>query len=97
MGITLKSALEYLKDFDTYSPYQEAITKVSDWIELFQANYNKRLREDMAAMLTELQLKIEEEAWKQGCASNNDKEDEAYKIYYLIQDKINELRGKEDE
>lgn len=44
MGMTIKSALEYLKDFDSYSPYQEAINKVSAYIEQMQADYEARLK-----------------------------------------------------
>lgn len=61
-----------------------------------KADYETRLKTDLKAMLTEIQLEIEEEAWKQGCASNNDREDEAYKIYYFIQQRIDKLKGKEE-
>ena len=63
----------------------------------FKADYENRLKADMVAMLTEIQLEIEEEAWKQGCASSNDREDEAYKIYYFIQQKIDTLKAESED
>lgn len=87
MGMTIKSALEYLKDFDSYTPYQEAINKVSDWIELFQVNYEDRLKADMVAMLEDLDLQIDELA-----AYNR----EYAKIQRLIRDRINKLKENKD-
>lgn len=81
MGITIKSALEYLKDFDSYSPYQEAINKVGTYIE----QYNARLKADMMAMLKELKVEIEE----LDTPSNGD----AYMTCSdIIQQKINKLK-----
>lgn len=39
MGKTIDEALEYLTDFSIYSPYQEAIDKVSTYIEQMQAKW----------------------------------------------------------
>lgn len=109
MGMTIKSALDYLKDFDSYTPYQEAINKVSDWIELFQVNYDKRLKADMVAMLTEIQLEIEEhEESIIGHYGKETKESDfpSHKIERnngrkecanLIQQKIDRLKGERNE
>ena len=94
--MTIDEAIEYLTDFSIYSPYQEAIDKVSVYIEQFQADYENRLKADMVAILTELQLEIEDifkeeelidEKWANG-------------LHYsekIIQQKINALKGEEDE
>ena len=56
----MDETIEYLTDFCLYSPYQEAINQVNTYIKQMQADYETRLKADMVAMLTELQLEIEE-------------------------------------
>lgn len=87
-GITSTTVLKQTMTDISQLPTVEAIPK---------ADYENRLKADMVAMLTEIQIEIEDEAWKQGCASNNDREDEAYKIYYFIQQKIDTLKAESEE
>ena len=71
------------------------------WVEAydsFKKEYGNRLNADLVAMLTEIQLKIEEQRqdnpefniWKDGYNTANDID------YVIIQQKINELGGKTD-
>ena len=60
MGITINGAIEYLTDFSIYSPYKEAIDKVSAYIEQMQADYENRLKADMVAILDKLRAEIVE-------------------------------------
>lgn len=89
MGMTIDETLEYLADFSIYSPYQQAIDKVSAYIEQMQADYENRLKADMVAMLTEIQLEIEE-LW------DNDPSyiEGVHDSKMVIQQKINALKGE---
>lgn len=60
MGITINGAIEYLTDFSIYSPYKEAIDKVSAYIEQMQADYENRLKADMVAILDKIRAEIVE-------------------------------------
>lgn len=78
---------------ESYQNMIEALTLAKLAIKQYQMlrlDYNARLKDDMAAMLTELQLEIEEKA-KQIC-------DDGWWLCYnwLIQQKINELKGNQE-
>ena len=96
MGITIKSALEYLKDFDSYSPYQEAIGKVSAYIEQMQADYNARLKADMVDALEDLKEQLRE---MHEDFFETEHFDEAYGVsdsMDLIEEKINSLKEAQE-
>lgn len=89
MGMTIESEIEYLKNFDSYSPYQEAVNKVIAYIEQFQADYKNRLKADMAAMLDEFDLRLSEY-----------QDADLIRVDYIrqdIQEKIDALRGEDDD
>ena len=54
-----------------------------------KADYEARLKADMAAMLTEIQMEINVSAYNY--------DNGVYACYKIIQQKINELRGDENE
>lgn len=98
MGMSIDETMEYLMDFSLYSPYQEAIEKVSAYIEQMQSEYEARLKADMVAMLTDIQMEIDElweitwksdyrGGYKDGCVKANN----------IIQEKINALKEGEDD
>ena len=92
MGMTIDEALEYLTDFSIYSPYQEVIDKVSAYIEQMQSDYENRLKADMVAMLTEIQLEVHE-LW------DNDPSyiEGVHDSEMVIQQKINSLKENKNE
>lgn len=59
--------------------------------------YETRLKADKVAMLTDLQLEIEEEAWIQSYKSNYEKEEEAHTISNMIQSRIDKLKENKNE
>lgn len=92
MKMSIEEAIEYLKDFDSYSPYQEAINKVSAYIEQMQADYEARLKADMVAMLEELKEQLRE---MHEDYFETEHFDEAYGVsdsMDLIEEKINSLK-----
>ena len=95
MGITINGAIEYLTDFSIYSPYKEAIDKVSAYIEQMQADYENRLKADLKAILVELQLEIEEQCKiPNNNASAYDWNNGVYACYKAVQQKIDKLKGE---
>lgn len=74
---------------------QDAIT-FSRKYQMFQADYNARLKADMVAMLTEIQLELDEEIYDYKGA---DMDSEAYAVERckeIIDRKINALKGDSD-
>ena len=100
MGMTNDEALEYLTDFSIYSPYQEAIDKVSAYIEQMQADYEARLKADMVAMLIEIQLEFEENTVRWYVGRVDGKSDDVVlmeTINDIIQQKIDKLKEQNNE
>ena len=64
---------------------------------ILKAEYKNRLKADMVAMLTDILFEIEEEAWNQGCQSNECAENEAYTIRNLILEKIDSLKSESED
>ena len=70
MGITIdkaiKNGIDLIDVFKEYFPSDKAIDTVGELVEVakkyqkMQADYESRLKADMVAMLTEIQLEIEE-------------------------------------
>ena len=89
MGMSIDEALEYLTDFSMYSPYQEAIDKVSAYIEQMQADYENRLKADMVAMLEEIKEKV-----KSVSATDLGEVFVRNSCRDVIQQKINEIKAE---
>ena len=101
MGMKISIALEHLKhglidqeypltSNDKFAIY-ETLVDVAYKYQLMQADYETRLKADMVAMLTDLQLEIEEldpsgDEWSDSLDACSD----------IIQQKINELKGEHD-
>ena len=86
MGMTIDEALKQLKDYEYYTPYQELISFVSDWIEQFKVDYEKRLKADMVGMLEEFDLEL-----------SGYEDADLIRVEYIrqdIQEKINALKGE---
>ena len=97
MGMTIDEAIEYLTDFSIYSPYQEAIDKVSAYIEQMQADYETRLKADMIAMLKDLRLEIEKIFDNRPLPCSHYQRTLFYgEVDGLILDKINALKEASD-
>ena len=103
MGMKISIALEHLKhglidqeypltSNDKFAIY-ETLVDVAYKYQLMQADYEARLRADLVAMLTEIQLEIEE--MDSGCGW------EGYRptaqVIGLIQQKINELKAESED
>ena len=98
MGITINGAIEYLTDFSIYSPYKEAIDKVSAYIEQMQADYENRLKADMVAMMEDLDLKIDEMYEPQFSKEGMDGFYWAQGLFKaLVQEEINALKEAADD
>lgn len=62
-----------------------------------QSDYETRLKADMVAMLTDIQLEIEEQCKiPNNCASAYDWNNGVYACYKAVQQKIDAVKGKED-
>lgn len=96
MGMTIEEIIEFFNGLECHTPQAKdakdiAVETMRKYQQL-QASYENRLKADMVAMLEELKSEIEEEAWYQGCQSNECAENEAYTIRNLIQEKIDSLK-----
>ncbi len=98
MAMEIDEVIEEIESIVTVNTEKqaEALNWAVGYMKLLKSALNdyKDRKVEKVAMLTEIQSEIEEEAWKQGCDSNEDKEDEAYLIRNLIQEKINALKGE---
>lgn len=97
MGMTLEEAIKYYENKNVVLTEEEALanTIALNTIRKYQqlqADYEARLRADLVAMLTEIQLEIEE--MDSGCGW------EGYRptaqVIGLIQQKINELKAESE-
>ena len=97
MGMTLEEAIKYYENKNVVLTEEEALANTIALntmrkYQMFQADYENRLKADMKAMLTELQLEIEE--MDSGCGW------EGYRptaqVIGLIQQKINELKADQE-
>ena len=85
-----------------YEPYLGCSKKQIDNLPTVEAisksDYENRLKADMVAMLTEIQLEIEEESWHLARydAISNDKVVDMQDVDRLIQQKINKLKEEEE-
>ena len=91
----LKSELVVYMPREWHEPMRNSIQSAivfSRKYQMMQADYENRLKADMVAILTEIQLEIEE--MDSGCGW------EGYRptaqVIGLIQQKINELKGEHD-
>lgn len=107
MGMTIDEAIKHLTSGCNYNyegkaeefceAYDMAIDTMHKY-QMMQADYNSRLKADMVAMLTDIQLEIEEHK------TDYDKDSKSeHDIYYaydrcsgIVQSKINSLRGNND-
>ena len=98
MGISIDNIIKELlinKEDDTYVLGNETIdfaVYTMRKYQLMQADYEARLKADLAAMLTEIQLEIEEldpfgDEWSDSLDACSD----------IIQQKINALKGEQGE
>ena len=98
MGMSIEDIILELEEAKNYPVSNEAVNYALDTIHkylLMQSDYESRLKADMAAMLTELQLEIEEIVKEE---EPNDKK-WATGLHYsekLIQQKIDKLKEAED-
>jgi hypothetical protein len=83
-----------------YSNMIEALQIAKDTLrkhQMMQADYENRLKADMAAMLTEIQLEIEEKFNDRPFSYNHHQRTEFYRdIDEVIQQKINSLKEAKD-
>jgi hypothetical protein len=101
MGMTIDNAKEWLKlavpikaltqeEFETFIQAVNLAVDTMEKYQMMELDYKARLRADMVAMLTELQLEIREHdpgcGWE-GYADKN-------VIDCIIQEKINSLKGE---
>ena len=71
----------------------QELTEISDLALKIKANYEKCLKADMVAMLTELQLEIEEKFNDRPFSYNHHQRTEFYRdIDEILQQKINSLK-----
>jgi len=78
-------------------PTVEAIPVTEKAFEMFETDYKNRLKADMVAMLTELQLEIEEKGivdFEETYVDNGECIISVSECNRLIQQKINELKGE---
>ena len=74
-----------------------------EWLrkyQLMQADYENRLKADLVAMLTEIQLNIEENSYPENVYGDEygiDKIIATDAIYQIIQQKINALKAESEE
>ena len=95
MGMTIDEAIRYYEDKNVVLTEEEALAntiaiETMRKYQQLQADYESRLKADMVAMLTEIQLEIREHdpgcGWE-GYADKN-------VIDCIIQERINSLKGE---
>ena len=97
MGMSIDKTIEFFNGLECHTPQAKdardvAIDTMRKY-QMLQADYETRLKADMVAMLTEIQLEIEE---LQGKYSPYYDEASQH-ICYFIQQKIDSLKGKEND
>ena len=96
MGMTIEEAIEIISDIDKayrtfsnmeYKAMQKSIDVMRKYQQL-QATYENRLKADMVAILTEIQLEIEELDSRAGYSGNGMP---TFSTDYIRKKKVNEL------
>lgn len=105
MGMTIEDIILELEEAKNYPISNEAVNYALDTIHkylLMQSDYENRLKADLIAILTEIQLEIEEikpleptdwEDWQLGCFHGLELMQD--KCLRIIQQKINALKSEE--
>ena len=89
------------RDYDRYCALEVSIDTMRKY-QMLQADYETRLKADMVAMLTDIQLEIEEKKFLESSCSFMDKtEEKNYAVYTddisnIIQQKIDALKGEQE-
>ncbi len=100
MGMTIDEALTALGKERKYALHEnkQAFDIATDTMRKYQklqTDYENRLKADMVAMLTELQLEIEEESWTRECLDGSDETIVDMKsVNEVFQQKINDLKAE---
>ena len=106
MGMTLEEAIKYYENKNVVLTEEEALanTIALNTIRKYQqlqADYEARLRADLVAMLTEIQLEIEELDSRAGYSGNgmptfSTDYIRKKKVHEVIEQKINELNAESE-
>lgn len=91
-----------IKEYQYYIERDKLTIEIMRKYQMMQADYENRLKADMVAALTDIQLEIEEKKFLESSCSFMDKtEEKNYAVYTddisnIIQQKIDALKGEQE-